>query len=225
MKKKNYKLLSYFLGRNTPLYGKTKSILIKPDREIKKGDSCNTTMVTFSNHSGTHIDAPRHFYYNGRSISDFSISELIFNSPLVLECPKKENELIVSSDLRAIKKCDLLLIRTGFYRYRNNNKYRIHNPGISSEAAIYIRRKHPYVRTIGIDAISISAFQKREEGREAHKILLKSNGPYGQPICVIEDMDLSKNLKKLKKVYVAPLFLKDRDIDSMPCTIIGEFHE
>jgi len=212
-----YKLLSYPLNFQTPLYGNIEPIQIK----IKEQDSIMTARISFSNHSGTHLDAPRHFFKSGRSISDYSIEELIFNSPLLIDCPKKENELITIDDLKSIRDCDLLLIRTGFYKYRGSEKYRLCNPGISPETAEWIRRNHPAIRAIGIDTISISAFQKREVGRRAHQILLKSNGFPGDPVLLIEDLNLSGEFNKLKKVYAIPLFIEG--VDSMTCTVIGEF--
>lgn len=218
-----FRLLSYYLDRYTPLYGDTPAVKITYERQIKNGDSCNTAVITFQNHSGTHIDAPRHFFDSGRRISDFAIGDFVFCSPQVIDCPKRRNQLVMPGDLKSLRKCDLLLIRTGFHRYRKRREYRLNNPGISPGAALLIRRRHPHIRAVGIDSISISAFKNRPRGRQAHKILLTEDHFPGRPVCLIEDMDLSGNLKNLKKVYVAPLYFKK--IDSISCTVIGEIHE
>jgi len=221
MKKSIYKLLSYPLNENTPLYGDTDPLKIKPVRQIKSGDSCNTALVTFSNHMGTHVDAPKHFFDSGRSISEHSINELIFDLPFILDCPKKDGEMIEPDDLMAIERCDLLLIRTGFHKFRKNKIYRTQNPGISEKAAHYIRHKHPCIKAVGIDTISISSYQNREEGRKAHRMFLKNDDFSGCPLILIEDMDLNADLRKLSRVFVVPLFIEG--VDSVPCTIIGEF--
>ena len=44
--------LSYFLSNETLLYGNGSGIVLSPDKEIICGDSCNTTNISFPNHSG-----------------------------------------------------------------------------------------------------------------------------------------------------------------------------
>lgn len=40
----------------------------EPVLEIEKGDLCNLTKLTLGSHSGTHIDAPRHFCRDGEGV-------------------------------------------------------------------------------------------------------------------------------------------------------------
>jgi len=214
-------LLSYPLNEKTPIYGKKYAFQIKEERQIRKKDTCNTFTLSFSNHSGTHIDAPRHCFNNGRCLEQYDINELIFNRPHILNLRKGKNELITGDDLKGISKCDILLIRTGFYKLRGLNEYIFHNPGFSAQAANFIREKCPWIKAIGIDTISISGYQNRPEGRQAHRILLTNSGYPGKPLLLIEDMDLSAGSLSLKKVFVVPLYVKK--IDSAPCTVIGEF--
>ncbi len=215
-----FKLLSYPLSEKTPLYGETKSVIVEAEKQISKGDSCNTFYLKFSNHSGTHIDSPNHFYENGRSLSQYSIEEFIFTKPFLLDIEIGEGQLITSKFLKNIPTCDLLLIRSGFYKYRNLEKYKFNNPGISVEAAKTIRENYPDIRAIGVDFISISSYSHREEGRQSHRILLDPCYHKNSPILLIEDMNLSDDLAGLKKVFAVPIFFEG--VDSMPCTVIGE---
>lgn len=216
-----YKLLSYVLNERTPSYGDSSHLSIRYDRKMAENDSCNTATISLSNHLGTHIDAPKHFDQNGRAIASYSIDELIFDKPQIIDCPKKENEFVKKEDLNSMSDCNLLLIRTGFYKLRSDKRYCLNNPAISAEAAEYLRKEHPHIKAIGIDSLSVAPFQSREEGRKTHRILLNDKGYSGQPMLLIEDMDLSFSESKLVKVYVAPLFVEG--VDSMPCTVIGEF--
>lgn len=215
-----YKLLSYPLSEKTPMYGNNNHVKIKEDKQIKKADSCNTYLISMSNHSGTHIDAPKHFIDSGKCLFEYNINELIFNCPQIVDFPKKENELVLPEDLKGIKKkCDILLIRTGFYRFRGNKKYWTHNPGIAPETAEWLRKNKPYLRAVGIDTISVSPFQNRDAGRQAHQIFLNQKMFTGSPILLIEDMNLSDSLIGLAQVMVVPLFIEG--IDSMACTVVG----
>ena len=214
-----YRLLSYHLNAKTPMYGSAMPVKIEPCKQISKGDACDTSYVTFSNHSGTHIDAPRHFSAGGKSLSQYGIEELIFSRPFVLDLKKGDGELVLPQDLKDIPECDLLLIRTGFYQYRGTEKYRLNNPGISAAAAKMIRETLPSIRAIGIDSISVSSYTKREEGRLAHQALLDPDAHKNKPLLLIEDMDLSGDLSGLKKVFAVPVFFEG--VDSMTCTVIG----
>ena len=56
-------LLSHIYDQNTPSYGNRDRISIEEISEICKGATSNSTKWTFStNHFGTHIDMPKHFF-------------------------------------------------------------------------------------------------------------------------------------------------------------------
>lgn len=216
--------LSYRLGSCIPVYGKTRSRLrIIEKKSIKNNDSCNTFSFIMENHWGTHIDAPAHFFDNGKKISDYSARDLFFNNPCVVSLSLKKNSIIELKDIRSkiSKNCDLVLIKTGFYKFRGLKVYSFDNPLISPRVAVWLRAKKPTIRAIGFDFISVGSCNNKELGRLAHRAFLDplSNG---EPILIIEDMDLSSNLAGLKKVWVAPLLVKQ--IDSAPCTVIGLFN-
>ena len=223
---KKYKLLSYPLHVNTPVYGDGFPFQIKQEKQIDRKDSCNTAIVSFLNHTGTHIDAPKHFDNKGKSIGEYGIEEFIFNFPYVLECLTESNELIMPDIFQKnkyyLEKCDLLLIRTGFSRYRETRDYKFSNPVISPDAARLIRSDYENIRAIGVDTISVSSCQHRKLGSQTHKIFFCKEEYKSSPVLLIEDMNLSENLKGLERVFAIPLFVEG--VDSMPCTVIGEFN-
>lgn len=45
--------------------------------KIKSGASCNLTNLTMCAHNGTHIDAPYHFYENGKTIDRLDLQKVI----------------------------------------------------------------------------------------------------------------------------------------------------
>jgi arylformamidase len=47
------------------------------------------TVLTLNTHVGTHIDAPRHFYADGASISDISLDRIVMREALVLDVSHK----------------------------------------------------------------------------------------------------------------------------------------
>lgn len=45
--------------------------------EVKKGDACNLTYLKMCAHNGTHMDAPRHFLEEGKSIDELSLEQVM----------------------------------------------------------------------------------------------------------------------------------------------------
>lgn len=220
-----YAFLSYPINENIPLYGATPKPVMKKINDMDSGDHCNTGEFTISNHAGTHVDAPKHFNNGGRTITDYAASELVFLKPLLVDIQMSSGELVSVEQLRnfsdEISSCDMLLIRTGFCEKRSEEIYFKSNPGVSPEAAKYLRTNFPNLKCVGIDSISISSFAHREEGREAHKIFFEDKVGVSSPLLIIEDMNLSGDLAGLSKVFVAPLMMEP--LDSAPCAVIAEF--
>jgi len=209
----------------TPVYGNLPRPRITHHKSITKGDTSNIYLITVSNHSGTHVDAPAHFIAGGKRISDYSPTELTFSNPALLVTPKTEDEWVEEKDVKRnvqSNNIDCLLIKTGFCELRGKKVYKTHNPGISPEAILWSRRELPNLRCIGIDSISISGFQDRARGREAHLAAFKKSTGLCGPLLLLEDVNLSQLKKgdKIKKLQIIPWFISG--VDSAPCTVLAE---
>ena len=111
---------------------------------------------------------------------------------------------------------ELLLIKTGYGIYRSTDRYTLTPPGLSADLALFLRKKFPKLRCVGMDLISVSSYGNREEGRKAHCAFL--NPDEGEPILLIEDMKLDTN-GNFNKVIVAPLLIDNAD--GAPCTVLA----
>lgn len=217
--------LSYSLNAETPVYGGGNSIKIRQEKSIEKGDLCNSSYWSLSNHLGTHIDFPRHFVQAGKTSGDYGPEFWIFYSPFILDISLVEPGFIVEPeavDLDAVpNNIDMLVIKTGFCRLREKDIYWKKNPGFAPGLAALLRKRFPYLRILGFDSISLSSFARRKIGREAHKAFLD----YPRPILLLEDMDLSMvdNSMKLKQVIVSPLRVEGAD--GAPCTVFADVIE
>lgn len=215
-----YRYLSHILASPLPAYGGQGSVTIDPVKSIEAGDSANVFRMTMENHWGTHVDAPNHFFEDGSKIADYPPEFWVFKSPRVIEVDLRPSEALVCGDwLNTIPAgTDLLLFQSGWCHRRAEEMYSLGNPGIHPEVGMYLREHFPRIRAIGIDWISISPYQDRELGREAHRAFLDRRGR-NNPVLIIEDMDLSGDFKNLKEVWVLPLRVER--VDSAPCTAIG----
>lgn len=215
--------LSYPLSLNIPTYGSiSEKLEVKKIKSIDQGDSCRTYWVGFQNHWGTHVDCPAHFFLKGKCITDFPCDFWLFKRPQVIEIDAEREQIIGTKDLpgEILPQTDLLLFKSGWGQFRGQKIYSCQNPGLHPELALWLRQRYPSIRAIGIDWVSVSSFKHRELGRQTHHAFLSDSGK-SQPVMMIEDMDLSKNLENLSEVLVAPLLVET--IDSAPCTVFGFF--
>ena len=228
-------LLSYPLSKNTPYYGNAKKVSIQRDRDIACGDTANTLDLHFSNHSGTHIDAPYHFDKNGKKITDYSPDFWSCKNVLCLKSetlPSAGEQLGMEQFEEALKNAknevseirknshtiEAILWQTGWYAKRKEDEYALAGPGMATELADFLRAKFSNIRFFGFDLISLSSFANREAGREAHRAFLC----HAKPILPIEDMNLENMpvaLGALKNLLISPLLIEEGD--GAPVTVWG----
>lgn len=213
-------LLSYALNEQTPLYGGATGISVEQKSRIGAESSSNTQVWSFPNHSGTHIDAPRHFIDDGKTLTDYPASFWVFERPQLLDVTCAPGELITEENVRdrIVDGTDLLLLRTGFERYRGEQLYWENNPGLGPGLATFLREKYPSVRVVGLDAVSVSRWQDRPTGRLAHKAFLGHDSA-SEPILLVEDMKLSLCPAVLKQAVIAPLLVENAD--GGPVTVLA----
>ncbi|KYG64742.1 hypothetical protein AZI86_11075 [Bdellovibrio bacteriovorus] len=212
--------LSHYLNETTPGYGGKQGFFKKISSDIAQGASSNSQEWTLSNHIGTHIDLPLHFDSNGKCLNDYRAEEWIFRSPHLLDLPATSDQIIGPNIAfeSVPHECDMLILRTGFEKHRNNATYWSNNPGLSPDLAIWLRTHRPNIKVLGFDFISITSYSNRPLGRLAHKEFLAKSGT-GAPLRVIEDMKLEELQNSPSMVVVSPL-LVDR-ADGAPVTVIA----
>ncbi len=217
-----WKYLSYLIHPKAPVYGGSQAFFDEPDKQMEKGDPCNTRLWRMSNHTGTHIDFPRHFSIKGNVLDDYPADFWFFDRINIIFISLVEpGKILTTKDLNLTAvptDVELLLIKTGLCDRREYPVYWQSNPGLHPELATSLRQNFPRLKVIGFDFISLSSFVHRELGRKAHKAFLDTS----KPILLLEDMDLkeiNENVKILQAV-IAPLRVKDSD--AAPCTILAE---
>lgn len=218
--------LSYNLSENMPFYEGIPQPKIEPLADFSKGDEWRSLYFTTNNHMGTHVDAPNHFCPAGRKICEYAIEELIFDKVAIVPFSAAETELIGPEhllDLRSVRKdCDLLLIRSGFSKFRASapRTYAARSPGFSRKSAEFVMETLPALRALMVDFISVAAEAHMKDGCDAHKVFLGYPGPGERSVLLIEDAFIPEALPMPKKVYAVPIFFEG--LDSAPCTVFAE---
>ena len=215
--------LSYILDKDTPTYGNRNKFVCEKKSDISKGDVANDSSIETTVHIGTHIDMPYHFFENGQTIEDFDIN--YFSSENILYLDFIPKNLIIKYDLIALlekvtnkEAYEFLIVKTGICDKRDKELFWKSNYGFDPSLAEYIRKNFPKIRIIGFDSISVSSFENRLLGREAHRTFLDSQ----KPLLILEDMDLTRlnEHSKIEKMDIVPLRIAK--CDGLPCTVLAE---
>ncbi len=85
-----YILLSYPINEDTPKHKSLPMPGILPHSQISKGDEYNSVIISIHNHTGTHIDAPKHYLDDGKLISEYLLDDLVFKNPVMVDCLKRD---------------------------------------------------------------------------------------------------------------------------------------
>jgi kynurenine formamidase len=185
----------------------------------------NTSTIEMCTHVGTHIDLPLHVFPQGLSMDAYDVSDFVFERPLLIDCPKTDFEDIAEADLlpyaEDLRRADLLLIHTGFSRYRGKayrqgdpERYPKNQPGVSPQAAQYLVDNFS-LRGIGVDVMGIENFFGAKPEFPVHKILLS------RKCVVLEDANLGVLVgRKVERVYLIPLLLSEAE--AMPVTAFAD---
>lgn len=189
------------------------------------GDTSNNSEFYMPTHYGTHIDYPYHFSSDGKTSSDYNTDDFMYNEIQVLHLhPNSVVDYIVRPENIQINnintKAKLVLLKTGFCNKRYTDEYWERGFGLAPEVASFLKQTFPFIKTIGIDLISLNSFQNRPLGRIAHKSFLIE-----QDILIVEEVDMRKiNQDTLfKQIIIAPLLLEEAD--GAPVTILAEVYE
>lgn len=150
---------------------------------------CTCKSLNVGEGVGTHMDAPRHFNKNGKTISELTLDELIAPACVIDIRPQVQSNpdygltvtdvLAWEKQYKTINKDDVVLILTGWSQYwRTPEKYLnkdqdgvMHFPATTAGAAeLMVERQ---IAGIGVDVLSVD--MPTAEGFPAHKILLGNN--------------------------------------------------
>ncbi len=209
----SWKYLNHFLSNDTPGYGGNADFVEERTKDMNSGSSCNQVKLTLTNHVGTHIDAPRHFSKNGKTLDQMPAEFWVFDHVQFMDLGPLERGTLINQghlpeDINI--ECELLLLKSHFEDLRDHEDYWKKNPGLDPEFPLYLRDRFPKLRAIGFDFISVTSFMHRDAGKIAH-INLLSPEKSGNPLIAIEDMALNGILKSPEQVIIAPMPLKGGD--------------
>jgi kynurenine formamidase len=128
----------------------------------KSEHGVNAQYIQTSNHIGTHLDAPRHFVTNGKTIDQIPM-EWLYGPGVIVDLRDEMSDLAVYTprmieDRVEVRNGDLLVLHTGWSRFGqygatpDEERYIQLHPGAHSDMVQWLIDKE--IRIWGVDAVS-----------------------------------------------------------------------
>jgi len=167
---------------------------IEPIKRIARGDSSNVSTLLMSAHSGTHVDAPRHFFDTAPGTEALSLEMLIGRTRVIEVATRKA---ITADDLAAFDLSEdvRLLLKTSNSRLWGSPEFHSEFIGLTESAARHLVDHG--VKLVCVDYLSVEVFHT--PGAPAHHVLL------GAGTVVIEGLNLLDVDPGVYEMFCLPL--------------------
>ncbi|HBG05349.1 MAG: cyclase [Geobacteraceae bacterium GWC2_58_44] len=187
------------LSAELPVYPGDPPVLITPWSSISDGDTANLSQISLCTHSGTHLDAPRHFIDNGASVDELPLG-LLIGKALVAELPGVKEIGRKELERLRIKGVERLLLKTDNSKLWKHEGFVSDFAALSVEGARYLQEAG--VKLIGIDYLSVESM---EGDGEVHRVLL-DNG-----VLILEGVNLADVAPGEYELICLPLKIQGGD--------------
>jgi arylformamidase len=169
--------------------------------DIERGDVAIVSRLSMGAHTGTHMDAPLHFFSTGRSIDTMPLTATLGRARVI---EIRDPESIKPEELRPyqIQRGERVLFKTrNSARCWQTDDFVEDFVYISQEAARYLAAQQ--VQTVGIDYLSVGGYFR--DGVETHHALLEAG------IWIIEGLNLSSVAPGIYELVCLPLKIEGSD--------------
>ncbi|KAJ3553371.1 hypothetical protein NM688_g3648 [Phlebia brevispora] len=177
---------------------------------LAKGGIANVHSLTIGTHTGTHIDAPYHFFDDGITVDQLDLS-LLTAVPIVVADlrSKKAGEKITWDDLKKheerLRSGVALLLCTGWSKHWGKPDYSQH-PYLDPDVASGLIDMG--VRVVGVDAMSPDKVtEEAGDSGHVHRIILGNGGVIVENLRGLEDLFTSGIEEEDMRLSILPLRL------------------
>ncbi len=193
------------------IYPGNPSISITPQQEVSKGGSANVSLLSLGSHTGTHVDAPRHFFDNGMGVDVIPLDVLM--GPAVLISVGDDVPSVGEADLRRheLGGHERVLIRTRNSSFIRNPEFKKDYTFLAPDGAAYLVSLG--VKLVGVDYLSIEQFHSGHH--RTHRTLLERD------VVIVEGLDLSAPPMGPYDLRVLPLRLAGLDGAPARAVLVG----
>ena len=164
------------------VYPGNPEISIDLQQAIAKGAGANVSHISFGSHTGTHVDAAKHFFDDGRTVDRISLDRLV--GPAVLIAMPEELMSVGATDLEKhdLKGQKRVLIRTRNSSFILEQEFHRDYTFLAPDGAEYLVSIG--VELVGVDYLSIEQFHSGHH--RTHRTLLEKD------VVIVEGLALSE---------------------------------
>jgi arylformamidase len=193
------------------VYPGNPGISITPQQEVSKGASANVSSLSFGSHTGTHVDAPKHFFEDGLGVDALPLEVLM--GPCVLICVEDDVMSVGEEQLRLheLKSHTRVLIKTRNSAFIREREFHQDYTYLAPDGAAYLAKLG--VRLVGVDYLSVEQFHSGHH--KTHRTLLEKG------IVIVEGLDLSGPPMGPYELCVLPLRLAGLDGAPARAVLVG----
>jgi len=131
MANKKFYDISVLLGVESINYPGDTPYQRKMVQTLQGGDDCNLSEITMSAHAGTHMDAPLHFFPDGKTIDQFPVEKFVLSAHVV----HIRNDALIEP--RELESVDVRPGQAILFKTQNSTTGRIEN-GVFQEDFVYL---------------------------------------------------------------------------------------
>ncbi|HET7632623.1 MAG TPA: cyclase family protein [Gemmatimonadaceae bacterium] len=149
---------------------------------VAKGATSNVSLLSMGSHTGTHVDAPRHFFDDGASVDTLPLDVLMGPAQLIAMDPglmAVSAEQLQAHDLTHVTR---LLIRTRNSGFIRETEFHRDFTYLAPDGAQYLVDHG--VKLVGVDYLSVEQF--RSGHHRTHRTLLEHG------VVIVEGLDLGE---------------------------------
>jgi arylformamidase len=169
---------------------------------IDNGYIVNSTRIYSSAHIGTHVDAPRHLFNEGRTIDEIPLKVLIGSTMVVdLNDANQINRHVLSSIKWQNSSRILFKTLNSKYWESSQSQFKQDFVSLTPDGAEFLLEKK--IQLVGIDYLSIDLFNADQ--LPVHKILLKND------VVIIEGLNLAEVPEGLYELICLPIKILGSD--------------
>jgi arylformamidase len=193
------------------VYPGNPEIRIDPQQAISRGAGANVSSVAFGSHTGTHVDAAKHFFDDGQTVDRIPLDRLV--GPAIV--------LAFGDDLMSIGAADLERHEIGSHTrvlLKTRNSSLLGRPEfvkdytyLAPDGAEYLVQRG--IELVGIDYYSIEQFHSGHH--RTHLALLEKE------IVIVEGLDLSETPPGEYQLICLPLRLVGLDGAPARAILVG----
>ncbi len=186
--------VSVRLAAGIPVYPGNPDFELQPVTRIADGESSNVSRLVMGTHTGTHVDAPKHFFDDGLGVDALPL-DLLLGRARVVEITKRGGIGATELTEAGLREDIRVLLKTSNSALWNGEAFHQDYTHLTEGGARYLVDQG--VKVIGIDYLSVEQFKKA--GGPAHRALLS------QGVVIIEGLNLSETEPGMYEMYCLPL--------------------